>query len=309
MFVRIDRLLVPLVVGGLLATGCGNSSSVEAGIAAGDEPQPVSGAPAELPSGDLGPDDVAPGDTALGDPARFGDFPVEPDDGWLIAAEYVGTSFIERSTGAVLDAESTVVQFLGRSQISIASGDCGIGGGPFTLVAGRVTEPELMSDLMMCTPSDQATYDAARAIIEADPEIRADGNRLLLLSDEHRLEMLAADPGVEPIIEDDERFIAVETSVAALDPSRIELASPAFFVIRVTLPDPTTCTGRPPPRASGGRFRSSRSSVTIPAEFSPPADKVAQAFFADAPVASRTGDILEVVGPQGTIRFRRRHGR
>lgn len=126
---------------------------------------------------------------------------------------------------------------------------------------------------------------------------------MLLLSDEYRLEMETTDPGVQPIVEDYERFMATESTVAGLDPSRIELTSPAFFVIRVAVP---TCELHGSITSEGNQ-RTLQIELALghdPCEYSPAADKAAQAFFSASPVASRSGDVLDVVGTQGAIRFR-----
>lgn len=295
MTMSIERL-VALVVCGLAATSCGSSTvDLDAGTGSLDEPDAAAPVPAESASGDPASDG--------GDPDRFGDFPAESSNQWLIASEYVGTSFVDRSTGTELDGASISVQFGGRSQISVASSGCGIGGGRFDLIDGRVTnlEPNVEGD--MCLPSDQVTYRSATALIEAEPEIRVHGKRLLLLSDQYRLELEATEPGVEPLVDDFERFVASESTVAGVDPSRIELTSPAFFVVWVALP---TCDLHGS-MTTEGEQRTLQMEPTVahdPCEHSPPADKAAQAFFAGAPVASRTGEVLEVAGSQGTIRFR-----
>lgn len=115
--------------------------------------------------------------------------------------------------------------------------------------------------------------------------------------------MEATGPGVKPIVEDYERFIGIEATVAGVDPSRIELTSTAFFTVRVTVP---TCDlhGSTTTEGEQRTFQIEPSLGHDPCRFSPPSDKAAQAFFADAPVASRTGDVLDVTGTQGMVRFR-----
>lgn len=281
------------VVGCLLASSCGQTTSTDAGAAGEHQSTDPTAVPSELGL------EEPPAD----DNARFGEFPAEPSDSWLIGTEYVGTSFVESDTRTTLDAAATNVHFAGRNQISISSSECAIGGGHFTFVDGRVTEPELRRNLMMCTPSDRETYDAAQALIQSSPEIRVDGNRLLLLSDTHRLEMEAAEPGVLPLIGDNERFVAVDTTIPGVDPARIEVTSTAFFVIRVTVP---TCEFWGSMTTEGNERSITMEPTTVhdPCEYSPQADKAAQSFFADGATAIRNDQTLEVTGRQGTLYFR-----
>ncbi len=245
----------------------------------------------------------APADTAQDDPSRFGDFPAEPSDRWLIGTDYLGTSFVALSGGEPLDAATVTVQFIGRYQIGIVAGGCPLGSGGFSFHDGRITGLQLGGPGVMCSPTDEATHQAALDLIQSTPEIRVDDDRLLLLGADRRLELKATGPGVVPILEDGERFIGTETTVPGVDPSRIELSSLAYFSIHLTVP---ACDlyGAATATADTWTFLIEPAGVDDPCEYAPASDKAAQAFFAAGVAATRTGPTIEVTGPQGLVRFR-----
>lgn len=245
----------------------------------------------------------ASADTAQDDPGRFGEFPAEPSDRWLIGTDYIGTSFVALSSDEQLDAATVTVQFIGRYQIGIIAGGCPLGSGGFSFHEGRITGLQLGGLGMMCSPTDEATHQAALELIQATPEIRVDGDRLLLLGADRRLELKATGPGVTPILEDSERFIGEETTVPGVDPSRIELSSLAYFSIHLTVP---ACDlyGSATSAADIWTFLLEPAGVDDPCEYAPASDKAAQAFFAAGVTATRNGPTIEVTGPQGLIRFR-----
>ncbi len=275
-----------LVISGLALAACGQGTT----SASGGSDSTAVGA-------------QAPADTAREDPARFGDFPAGPSDRWLIGTDYIGTSFVALSSDVQLDAATVTVQFIGRYQIGIVAGGCPLGSGDFTFQEGRITGLQLGGPGVMCSPTDEAAHQAALDLIQATPEIRVDADRLLLLGADHRLELKARGPGVIPIVEDGERFIGTETTVPGIDPARIELAALAYFSIHLTVP---VCDlyGAATTTDDTWAFLIEPAGVDDPCEYAPPADKAAQAFFAAGVTATRTGQTIEVTGPQGLIRFR-----
>ncbi len=291
--IRLGVLLVSTIA--LVAAACGTGDGVDQIVAQQStttlaETDPTS------------PESPNPIDTDEADPDRFGDFPVEATDDWLVGVGYVAMSFTGLDGGEEFDLD-VIVEFLGRSQIFIAAGGCGIGGGGFEWVDGRVTNPVLGSDMEMCTPSDPSTFAAAGKLIESAPEIRVDGNRLLLLSDDYRLELEAAGPGLAVLIEDNERFVATESTVVGLNPARIELASPAYFVLKVTVP---VCElyGGIAEKAGEAVLRMESFAGQGYRDYAPDSDKLAQAFFQLGATAVRDGDLLTVENEQGMIQFR-----
>ena len=256
-----------------------------------------------------------PIDADASDPVRFGDFPFEATNDWLIGVDYVSTSFVvldgeaKQNTGEqepMDTAAEVVVHFLGRSQISIFAAGCSIGGGSFEWTDGRITNPVLADDgpePVACAPTDSLIRTAAAHLIESEPEIRVDGARLLLLGDNYRLEMEAAGPGVGVLIHDNERFMATESTVVGLDPARIELASPAYFVLKVTVP---VCElyGGIAEEAGETVLRMESFAGQGYCDYAPDSDKLAQAFFQLGAPAVRDGDILIVENEQGMIQFR-----
>lgn len=274
----------------LLASGCGAGSAVldqsQASTTELSKPVPTE---STLPPGE--------------DPARFGGFPSEPTDQWLIGTEYIATAFTERGSDRALLTAEVGVRFLGRTQIGISAGGCDIGGGYFDWTEGRVTNPELASVLEMCIPFDTNAYDAALALIESNPEVRVDGDRLLLLSESYRLELQAMGPGVMPIVEDNERFIGLSTTVDGIDPAQIELRSPAYFVVVVTIP---TCELHGAVINDDGRttFQMEPDLGPDDCEYSPAEDIAARIFFAEETSVLRDGEVLEAANGQGTLQFR-----
>lgn len=106
------------------------------------------------------------------------------------------------------------------------------------------------------------------------------------LSDRFRLELEATGPGIIPLIEDNERFIAIETTMAGLEPARIELESPAHFVVKVTVP---VCElyGAITVRGDQVSFQMEPDLGSDRCEYAPPSDKLVQAFFAQGATATR----------------------
>ena len=284
------RLIDCFLVLAVLTAGCGPGDSVNEQAelpATAEAPGPVSTEPAVVVTDDLD---------------RFDDFPSGPNDAWLIGTDYEATLFLDLETGQAFEGVEISIYFSGRSQISVSAGGCGVGGGRFTLLNGRITDPDMGIEGMACTPSDATIHQAVQALMETEPEIRADGSQLLLLTTNYRLEMEATGPGIIPLIEDNERFIGVETTAASLEPSRVELESPAHFVIKVTVP---TCD------FYGGATEEDQTTFKMEpyldtgrCEYSPAPDLAAQAFFAEGVTASRDGEIIEVFNSQGSIQFR-----
>lgn len=297
MLMNIKRMAL-LLCSGLLAVSCSQAAMVEAGASVDDEAAASTPTPAEL---SMDEPDRAESDRA--DPDRFGHFPFEASDRWLLGTDYVGTSFVDLETGETLDAAATAVQFGGRSSISMSSSGCAIGSGSFRFTDGRVTRPELAMLLDSCTPLDEETHRAATDLVQSDPEIRVDGNRLLLLSEEYRLEMEASGPGVEPLIEDHERFVAIDTTVPGVAPARVEVTALGYNFVQIDLP---TCDlyGLMSTEGAQRTIDVSPSLGSGECEYSPESDKAAQAFFTGQTTATRSGDTIDIVGPLGTIQFR-----
>ncbi len=293
------RIISFLGIAAVLAASCGPGDSAGSGDSAvsGDEQAETSST-----TGTIVPAATEPSAVATNDPDRFDDFPSEPNDDWLVGTDYEATLFLDLESGQAFEGVEVSIYFSGRSQISVSASGCGVGGGGFTLVDGRITDPDMGLDAMACTPSDTEVHEAVLALMETEPEIRADGNRLLLLTTDYRLEMEATGPGIVPLIEDNERFIGVETTIAGLDPTRIELGSPAHFVVKVNVP---TC------EFYGGATEEDQATFqmepyldTGQCEYSPAPDLAAQAFFAEGVTLRRAGQTLEVFNSQGTLRFR-----
>jgi hypothetical protein len=125
----------------------------------------------------------------------------------------------------------------------------------------------------------------------------------LLLSDDYRLELEADGPGLAVLIEDNERFVAVETTVAGLEPARIELESPAYFVLKVIVP---VCElyGAIIDEAGETILQMESFAGQGYCDYAPDSDKLAQAFFQLGATAVRDGDLMTVENEQGMIRFR-----
>lgn len=113
----------------------------------------------------------------------------------------------------------------------------------------------------------------------------------------------ASGPGVVPILEDGERFIGVDATVPGVDPTRIELASPAYFAVHVTVPS-CDLYGAATSDGDAWTYLIEPSGVEDPCEYAPPTDKAAQAYFSAGVTATRNGTLIEVTGAQGLIRFR-----
>ncbi len=232
---------------------------------------------------------------------RFMSFPSQPNDGWLIGVDYQRVSFVDLVTGDELAPSEVSVHFLGGRHISMSSGGCAIGSGNFVLADGRITEHVLDRPLMVCDATDGAVFDAAQDLIFSDPDVRSDGNQLLLVSGRHRLVLEAEGPGIVPIIDDQERFVGVESDVAGIDPTRLEVSSAAHFVFTVNAP---SCDLHGAMAEDQTTFQMQPMMGIDPCEFSPSTDKAAQAYFGEGGTASRTGDTVEVVNSQGSITFR-----
>ena len=304
--IRLCVLLVSTIA--LVAAACGIGDVADQVVA--QEPVTIL-----VETDPTSPESPNPMDTDEADSERFGDFPFEATNDWLIGVDYVATSFVVLDNGAKQDTgerdtidtgAEVIVHFLGRTQISISAAGCDVGGGAFEWADGRITNPVLGSDgpeLVACTPSDSLIRAAAVELIESAPEIRVDGNRLLLLSNDYRLELEAAGPGFPVLIEDTERFVVAESTVVGLDPARIELASPAYFVLKVTVP---VCElyGGIAEEAGETVLRMESFAGQGYCDYAPDSDKLAQAFFQLGATAVRDGDLITVENEQGMIQFR-----
>ncbi len=235
-------------------------------------------------------------------PDRFGDFPAEPSDEWRIGVEYIGTR-LTSADGVELGAASVIVQFAGRSNVSVRAGGCSNGSGTFDLVDGRLENLERSFDLVLCTPSDQAVHDAVEHLMSSMPEIRVDDARLLLIGGGHRLQLETSEAGAVVIIEDNERFVGIESTIEAIEPARIELTAPAFFVVVLTMPS-CQVHGGTPLDGSAERIAFPDSAALDPCEFSPEQDKAAQQFFEAGTTPVRDGDELIVSNDMGSVTLR-----
>lgn len=276
----------------LAASGCaaeGTTVEKQGEVTEASAPTSTSTTAAEEPELELSPD-------------RFGNFPDEPSDQWILADPYEGTSFVNLKTGDELDTTTVDIRFGGRRNGGVSAGGCTIASGTFDLIDGQLSNIQLGGmEAMWCDPTDQAVYDSALALVEEEPEIRVDGDRLLLLSPTYRLELLAAGPGVVPVLYDTERFIGIASTVPGIEPDRLRIDSPAFFVIHAVLPSCEIWGGTTAFEGDISNFGMEPTATFNPCENAPEPDKIIEAFLGAGFKATRNADILQLTNEHGSL--------
>lgn len=233
-------------------------------------------------------------------------FPEEITDDWYIGVDYRGVSFVDLRNDIVFDAGLVSLEFTSGRRVQFTAAGCGIGSGRFSFDDGRMRNYVLEPTLGMwvtCTPSDEETNREARLLSRAEPNIRVDGDRLLLYTDRYRLELKAEGPRLDLLIEYDEVFRGIETDIAGIEPDQIEIEAPDYSTARITTP---TCQvqGMSKPD-DGSQF------VHLPQGLLGPndcanaddIDRLGRAFFEEETTLTRNGDELSASNSWGTITF------
>lgn len=230
-------------------------------------------------------------------------FSTAPSNGWRLGVDYVGTSLEVLDGSEPLDASTVTVSFSSSASIGVRAGGCPLGSGRFELTDdGAITRWERVMSLRICHPDDPMVHDAVDGLMWAQPQIRAADDRLLIVDDRFRLELVATGPGIEALIADGERFLGAESSIVGVEPDRLQLTSRTIHSIDATTP---TCVIR-------GRMERATEPTTIDlgvageddCEHADPADRAAAAFLRSAPSIVRSDDDLFLTSDVGTISFR-----
>ncbi len=229
-------------------------------------------------------------------------FPDETSDRWLIGADYVGVRLLDLYENVELDASSVGLKFTGRSGMSVGAAGCGLGSGSFDFVNGRLTNFDPMGPLGVCTPEDPDVAIASRRLFHHDPAVLVFEDRILLSNEQYELEMMTTGSGVRPVVDDRERFVGLESTVASIDPARVELAQSSYRSVTVTTPscriNGVATTG------DQKRFRSNNSITTDACQYAPESDRATQRFFDAGVTADRRGNTVTLANSQGILTLR-----
>lgn len=231
------------------------------------------------------------------------------DRSWRVAVPYHGTELAVDGLPIAIEGDDVVITFQGLTSLSIIAGGCSVGAGTLTTVDGQVIDLQLGDDALGgCETTKPDVRAAVGELFSASPLITGSDSIVKFQSDRISLTIETDLPGIDLLIESNERFQGVDSTVAGLTATTVVVASPAALSVdgAVAAVELENCT-------IFGGLSYANDAVTVHIPLRPDnaacpsgsaSDQVAESFFDEKATVTRNGDELLMTNTQGELRLR-----
>jgi hypothetical protein len=227
---------------------------------------------------------------------------------WRVAVPYHGTELTVDGLQVAIEGDDIVITFQGLTGIDIVAGGCSIGTGTFTTVDGRMADLQLGADAGGCEPTKPDVREAVNELFNTRPFLIGSDSTVQFQTERITLTAQTDLPGIDPLIESNEHFQGVESTIPGLAPAAVIVTSPAALSVdgAVAAVELEKCT-------IFGGFSYASGEVTVHIPLRPdsaacPAgsasDRVAESFFDEGAAVTRNGDEVLMINTQGELRLR-----